>query len=128
MGAYCFLVWAPSMQQKNFILVVFKFCLVATMTSARRYSGISKYFKNTFPKHLSFCVGPIIPKFAARSSSQTLQAHLGQGRPPFLLPNGVPEFTHPSTNYPFIPWQVDIQDNTDCWSICCSYFLLCRTV
>ena len=53
------------MQQKNCILVAFKAYLGATMISVRRYSGISKYFKNTFPKHIPFCVCPL-PKFAAR--------------------------------------------------------------
>ena len=33
------------MQQKNYILVVFKVYLGATMVSARGYSGISKYLK-----------------------------------------------------------------------------------
>ena len=39
------------MQLKNYKLVVIKVYLGATVVSARGYSGISKYFKNTFTKH-----------------------------------------------------------------------------
>ena len=65
-----------------------------------RYSDISKYFKNTFPKHPLFCVGPILSTSAGRIKSQILQPHLGQGMPPSLHTNGVPKFIHPSTQVP----------------------------
>ena len=66
------------------------------MVSARECSGISKHFKNTYPKHLPFCAGRILSTFAARIRSQILQPHLEQGRYLSLPPNGVPKITHPS--------------------------------
>ena len=98
-----FSVRVPSMHQNNYVLVVFKVYLAAAMVSARRYSGISKYFRNSFPKHLPFYVGTILSTFAARIRSLKHQPHLGQRRPPSLSPNGVPKFTHPSTQVLLYP-------------------------
>ena len=72
------------------------------MTSVRRYFIISKYSKNTFPKHLLFRFSPLLSlspytlNFAGRIRSQVLKPNLEQGRPPSLLP----KFTYPSTQRP----------------------------
>ena len=74
------------------------------MVSALGYSVISKYFKDTYLKDLSFfCGGRILSTFAARIRSQILQSHLEQGRHPSLPPNGVPKITYPITQLSIYP-------------------------
>ena len=110
-------------------MVVFKVFFGATMVSALGYSVISKYFKDTYLKDLSFfCGGRILSTFAARIRSQILQSHLEQGRHPSLPPNGEHKLITQSHSCLFIPWQEDIWCNADYWSTYCSYFLLHRGV
>lgn len=80
---------------------LYKVYIGATLVNAHRYSDISKNFENKFPKHLPYCVGPLLLTFAARIRTNLgIQPYLGQGRPPSLLPNCELELNHSSIQLP----------------------------
>ena len=107
-----FLIRAPSMQQKNYILVVFKVYLGATMVSPRRHSGEISLLL-CWPYTLNVCCQNWVTNTSTtfRTGGENLyplMVHLN-----LLTPH----------SYLFILWQEDIYI-IDWWSIYCSYFLL----
>ena len=79
------------MRPKNYIFVVFKVYLSASIVTAMDILELL----NTFSNNLPFCVAPILSTLAAKIWSRILQPHLGQGRPPSLPPSGIPKVTQP---------------------------------
>ena len=118
---YYFLVWAPSMQQKNYILVAFKVYLGASIVSACGYSGISKYLEI----HIWSISSSLLAVYSQRLLSELDHKYFKhisnrKGLSLYLLMAYLRLLTH-LHSYPFIPWQANIWFNTDCWSTYCSY-------